>query len=430
VSEDYFRPRVPPSHDPAQPEPWPGQTDETPPEPEPDPEEAAPGDEDLLSSFDVVRRELDASRVADGEVQPPAAAEPVAAAKPAKPARRTRPPTVAPKSEPVTTPPAPQVPVSRAAAPPPDTTVDTVISRQEREPQHPGHRRAAALTVAGVLIVCGGVVAVVATHKHSAAQATASAPSAPVTATPDDVLAVTWMVGAVGAIGPTHVVACDVSVCALLHARGFPSSSLITVTSGLSDVEQADTIVLTPVLRDQLGAGVDAIVSAEPLAVFWSGAARVEVAAVALDGADNYKQSLAVDRANRRTAGLALLDDRNLTVDAQARAVLAAGLVDTRVCALLALLTGTHTVVLAGFTPVTAGAGPDIPSAGVVVESIDGQPATGTNPKAAQLLSVVHAQQAPYLAMSATPGTLDGHRGLQIVFSQPGELGLLGGAAL
>jgi hypothetical protein len=273
-----------------------------------------------------------------------------------------------------------------------------------------------------------GVATVVGTRGHSGAAGqsdpTASAAAAPVPSpTPDTLRAVAWVDSTVG---PTHVVACDMSVCALLHSDGFPTSSLV-VASSLTGVEQADTVILTSTLRAQLGTAASTIVAPQPLAVFGSGAGRVEVAAVALNGPAAYTQSITSDRAGRRVAGNALLSNTHLIVDASARSLLAAGLVDTRVCALLALLAGSHTVTLAGFVPIAPGAGPDVPSSGVVIETIDGQPATGSSTAAAWLLSTIQTQQDPYRAVSAAPGSLNGIPGLRVLYSQPGPFGLLSG---
>jgi len=295
-----------------------------------------------------------------------------------------------------------------------------------------GARRAGRGQVAALIVVliavfaCAVAAGFAATPRQAVVTTVNPAPTvgAPTAAETD---AATWIVAAVG---PSKVVACDVSVCALLRNQGFPDSSLVTVRLGLSDIEQADAVVLTPVLRTQLGSSVNAIISTEPLAVFGTGADRVEVAAVALTGPSTYVQNLTADRVSRRSAGAALLSNTKLTVTGTARAMLAEGLVDARICALLALLTGSHSIVIAGFTPIPPGAGPDVPSAGVLIASVDGQSTAGPSaaPTRQLLLTLIAAQEDPYLPLSAGPGTLDGTSGLAIVYAQPGPLGLLTGA--
>lgn len=438
MPEDNFRPRVQPSDRPGPAEPWPDLG-------EPPAETAAAGSaatahgeqpstndsDDLLGPFDVIRRALDARRAADQALTlghaiddasimtfdtAPAYSVPVVAPVAEATPTRARFAPAAPVAPPVL--PKPARPAEHAK-PAPASTAAT--------PANPSHRTRGRL-IAGVgilaaLAIGAGVATAVATHTQNSAKAPA-APSASATPLPNVLQAVAWVNTSVG---PTHVVACDASVCALLREHGFPASSLVVV-SGLADVEQADIVILTSALRGQLGTPANAIVAPEPLAVFGFGSVRVEVAAVALDGTASYTQSMTADRQSRRTEGTALLGNSHLVLTPEAQVLLGDGLVDSRVCALLALLSGSHTIVLAGFTPLPPGAGPDVPSTGVVIESIDGQPATGSSSAAAELLSTVKAQQDPYLAMSTAPGALGGHQGLRIVFSQPGPLDLLASA--
>jgi hypothetical protein len=456
MSEDNFQPRVRPSREGTPPEQWPAEAEDadeagSPPDP-------AEDIDDLLGPFDVIRRALEARRVADEEAET-AAADATATPAPVLPRKKAEktPPgaallnTAPPRTTPPQTTP-PQTTSANTAPPrrpedqptarsypaaPVRATADTgraadpapaPIPAPERGERRKGRRGVFALIVAVCVLAAAGGVTVLATS-HTTASATPSAtprtatPSPSATPTPDTLRAVAWVMGA---IDQTEVVACDVTVCSLLVSQGFSAASLITVTSGVAEVEQADVVVLSAVVRGQLGAATSVLVSPEPLAVFGTGVDRVEVAAVTLDGSGTYSHELSADRASRRLAGTALLNNHHLTVDATARSLLAAGLVDTRVCALLAVLTAAHSVVLAGFLPLAPGAGPDLPSSGLVVESLDGQPATGPTVAATALLTAVHAQQPPYLAMSAAPGRADGRAGLQIVFSQPEPLSLLG----
>ena len=108
-----------------------------------------------------------------------------------------------------------------------------------------------------------------------------------------------------------------------------------------------------------------------------------------------------------------------------ARIQLATGQVDTRVCALLALLAGTQSITVSGFVPVGPGAGPDVPAPGVAIASVDGKPAVAGSAAGTGLVKTATAQQAPYVPMSASASG----SGVEILFAQPGTLGLLTGAA-
>ncbi|WP_194921578.1 hypothetical protein [Catenulispora rubra] len=232
-------------------------------------------------------------------------------------------------------------------------------------------------------------------------------------------------------VGPGHVVACDVTVCAVLSGRGFPAASLITVQSRLSEVEQADVVVVTDVIRHQLGAGLAGVTADEPLAVFptgSSGSSTVQITAVALDGPTARAGRLAADRAARKAAGTALLRNPRIIVTGNARAALSGGLVDSRVCALLAVLGGTHTVTIASFTGSGPGAGADVPLPDVVISKIDGASATSDSPPAAALKSIVDAQRPPYSPLSTSSVASGPDQGLAIRFAQPSPIGLLGAA--
>ena len=301
-----------------------------------------------------------------------------------------------------------------------------------------GRKRMGLVAAAAALSVfVGGAGAATIFHAGSrGGQVRAAAASVPATAaatasalpTLQTSAMVSWVLSSVGS---SEIVACDVSVCALLRARGMPASSLVTVQSA-ADVERADVVIVTPVLRSRFGsAAISALVSADPLAVYGSAGMRVEADAVALTGGPAYAAELAADRADRRAAGSALL--RNTRVrftqqgGAQARALLSAGLVDTRVCTLLATLASAHVLVLAGFTALAPGAGPDVPSSGVLISVVDGTPVAVGSASVEMLTAEVDAQQSPYRALAAEVTGYGGSSVLQIAFSQPEPLGLLGG---
>ena len=201
----------------------------------------------------------------------------------------------------------------------------------------------------------------------------------------------------------------------------------IGVQSGLAQIEGADVVAVSDTLRGRFGAALAGITAGEPLAVFAAGGATVAVTPVILDGPGPYASRLTADRASRKAAGAALLRNARITVVGAARTALADGLVDSRVCMLLATLGGSHRIVVAGFTGAGPGAGADYPLPGVVISEVDGVAAEGASPRAAQLRATVTAQRAPYAPLSVTPVAAGAGRGLAIVFAQPGPLGLLTG---
>jgi hypothetical protein len=388
-----------------------------------DPERTATGE--LFTQFEVIRRVLEAHRAAEAAGDEPVAGSEIAAVPGSVRRRSSFEAGVGPRA-----------PARESWPENPRPEADTADSADSADastdPPEGGRRLGLVAAVAALSVFIGGAGAATLYYagdhgtKSTAAATTADAAASAVP-TPQTLAVVSWVLSSVGS---SQVVACDVSVCSLLLAHGFPASSIVTVQS-VADVEQADVVIVTPVLRRQFGSALDAVVSAEPLAVYGSSSMQVEADAVALTGPSAYATELAADRAGRRTVGAALLSNAQVTFaqqgGTQARVQLSAGLVDTRVCALLATLAAAHSLVIAGFTPPGAGAGPDVPSAGVLVSSVDGTPVSATSPSAKAVLAVVNAQQSPYLALAATVTTYDGAPALRIVFSQPGPLGLLGG---
>jgi hypothetical protein len=273
------------------------------------------------------------------------------------------------------------------------------------------------IAIAALLAVGGGAAALVSSHHPAAAAVHATASTPP--PTPDEIQAAEWVAAEVG---PTHVAACDVNVCALLRSAGMPSASVVTVGSDVSDVERADVLVSTAVSRRMFGAALTAITSAEPLAVFGSGADRVEVTAVALAGAGDYAHRLSLDReARQRTGAVLARNPRIKLADHRDSAALTDGRVDSRLCSLLALIGASHTITIASFTASGPGAGADIPESGMVISTVDGRSAAGTSAPARTLSALVAAQNPPYQPMPITTGAED----LSIAFPQPEPLGLI-----
>ena len=374
---------------------------------------------------------------------PESLAEPEKPAKPAKPPKPVAQPKPAPEAGP--------------ASPAP-----TVQPAHPTRSAHPGRRRAMRLRtrpslrwwlIAGALaLILAGSAAVLGAnlggHKSTPPPPTAAAPAPPANSAAVSA-AVTWIIRNVGT---EHVIACDVTVCGLLRTQGFPATSLITVRNGIADVEQADVVVNTALLRQLAGPRLTSVEASQPLAVFGVNAQLTVVQTVALVGPAQYGQQLSADLASRIQAGAALLQNPRLVLSPGAETLLTQGMVDSRICSLLALLVGGHTITVASFLTPGPGAGPDIPSAGLVISQIDGQPAGGTSPSAVALRSLLSAQQSPYepLSVGPAPGSVptgtappggtppaippagsaptgSGAAGLEILYAQPGPLGLLGG---
>ena len=228
-----------------------------------------------------------------------------------------------------------------------------------------------------------------------------------------------------GQASPDAIVACDPAMCAALEARGVPAGRLLALTPARSDPLGSDLVVATAAVRGQFGARLAGVYAPVTLASFGSGTARIDVRAVAPDGAAAYWAALAADVRARASAGAQLLRNRSIHVSAAARTALADGEVDPRLLVTLATLAHLRPLDITGFGGPSPGA-----SAGVPLRSAE---ITGAAPPGSRhpvslrsLMVIMQAQRAPYVPSSLeivriTPGGAV----LRIGYPVPSPLGLL-----
>ena len=106
-----------------------------------------------------------------------------------------------------------------------------------------------------------------------------------------------------GQVSPSAIVACDPAMCAALQASGVAAGRLLALGTSASDPLGSDLVVATPALRSQFGARLASVYAPVVIASFGSGAARIDIRAVAADGTAAYDSALAADRGARIAAG-------------------------------------------------------------------------------------------------------------------------------
>jgi hypothetical protein len=213
-------------------------------------------------------------------------------------------------------------------------------------------------------------------------------------------------------------------MCAVLEARGFPAGDLLTLGSAASDPLGSAVIVSTAAVRSEFGSRLTSVYAPTLIASFGSGSARVDVRVYAAGGAAVYLAALRADQQVRENLGRVLLRNSRVSATPTARAQLAAGQVDTRLLAILATLSGQGPVSVVAFGDSGPGASPGVPLRAAELASPPGAKA-GYLPS---VLALLHAQQPPYLANSATLARLsDGLQIVRIEFAAPSPLGLLSG---
>jgi hypothetical protein len=213
-------------------------------------------------------------------------------------------------------------------------------------------------------------------------------------------------------------------MCTALQAAGIPPSNLLALSSAAADPLGSTVIVATPALRSQFGARLATVYAPGVIAGFGSGASRVDIRATGPDGAAAYRAAMAADLTARRATGKVLLGNSRITASAAARRDLAAGSVDSRLLITLATLAAGQYVRIAAFGDAAPGAALDMPlrSAELTI------PPLARNPGAylPSVLVFLRAQNAPFRAASARVTGAGSKAVLQIEFSAPSPLGLLG----
>ena len=282
---------------------------------------------------------------------------------------------------------------------------------------------AALIIVAGVAIGAGVVGAVIghAARSSSSAASRASGPGSAVLAASAATRgeAATWIAGQVAA---SAIVACDPAMCAALEADGLPASRLLVLGTAAADPLGSDVVAATPAVRDQFGTRLQSVYAPVVIASFGTGAGRIDVRAIAPDGAAAYQAALAADRRSRISAGSQLLRNPRIIVAAGARKPLSLGDVDPRLLMMLAALADEQPVRISAFGDPSPGASPAVPLRSARLAAVG----AGAKAQASlrSVLSFFDAQRQPFQPLRAG---LVGSSVLTVEYAAPSPLGLLGG---
>jgi hypothetical protein len=225
-----------------------------------------------------------------------------------------------------------------------------------------------------------------------------------------------------GQVSTSAIVACDPAMCAALQASGVAAGRLLVLGTSASDPLGSDLVVATPALRSQFGARLASVYAPAVIASFGSGAARIDIRAVAADGTAAYDSALTADRSARIEAGGQLIGNHHITMTAAAQTALRAGQVDPRLLAMLAALAAQQPLRILAFGDPSPGA-----TAAIPLRSVELAPAKAGAQAAARLrtmLSFLQAQQQPFLP---TTTALVHQSALSIEYAAPSPLGLLSG---
>jgi hypothetical protein len=304
---------------------------------------------------------------------------------------------------------------------PPVTAAPPAFATAEPDPGT-ARRRLRRIGLTSAAAAMAVVLAVEATH--GSAPPRPAAPAAPERhAVPLTVAQVTevrdqaaaWVARQVSA---GAILACDPAMCAALVRYGIPSANLLVLGPEAADPLGSSVVLATTAVRNMFGTRLATVYAPQTLASFGTGQARIDVRAIAPDGAAAYRGALAADLRARRAAGAQLLANPRMILSPSARMDLASGAVDARLLIILAAMAVSGPVHVLAFGDLGPGA-----SMGTPLRSAQLLAAGASGPA---MLAFVRAQRPPYLpaqsGLSPAPG---GGTELTIAFTAPGPLGLL-----
>jgi hypothetical protein len=226
-------------------------------------------------------------------------------------------------------------------------------------------------------------------------------------------------------VGLDVSVACDAATCSALAARGFPASNLNVLQPTAPDPYGSVLVIATADIRSQFGSKLAAVFAPQVIASFGDGPTRIDVRAISAQGPAAFWAALKADLAARKSSGAQLLQNSRVTVSAGARALLAAGLIDSRLLTTIAFLAGQHPIDIVGFGGASPGGAP-VPLRRVYLAESDAAAHMTGSAYVQSLRSMLHAQVPPYVPISVTSVQLGGGPPvLEVEFAAPSPLGLL-----
>jgi hypothetical protein len=233
--------------------------------------------------------------------------------------------------------------------------------------------------------------------------------------------AAAWVAGQVAA---GDVVACDPVMCHALETRGMAAARLQMLWPGSENLAGAVVVVATPAVQSHLGARLDTVDAPGILARFGAGNRQIVIRVMAPHGAAAYRSALAADLSDRKSSGQALVSTSSIHWSAVEKRQLAAGQVDARLMVAIVDLAANHPVQVVAFGDGSPGA-PSAPLRSAELAY------SGSAAKKALLDALATVAGGPvYRASHITPVRLrTGQTVLQVEFSAPSPLGLLGGGS-
>lgn len=331
--------------------------------------------------------------------------------------------------------PLPQPSRAAAQAPPSPATVPPAVTsgappaRARPEPSRAGSARRWQLAglLLAIAVVASSVAITMAVRRSPAAgtgQAAPNAGSRQISA--ESVIRAQSALWVASQVGHNIQIACDSATCSDLAQHGFPPGSLNVLQPAAPDPYGSQLVIATAGVRSQFGSKLAAVYAPEVIASFGAGTDRIDVRLVAPNGPAAFQLESRKDLLARESSGAQLLRNPRIVASAASRAQLAAGQVDLRLLTTLAFMAGQEPLDIVDFGSSAPGASPGVPMR--FADLAENDPAARMTAAAYlhALLTLVHAQQPPYVPLSVGSVRLSsGQTVLRIEFAAPSPLGLL-----
>jgi hypothetical protein len=234
--------------------------------------------------------------------------------------------------------------------------------------------------------------------------------------------AAAWVAGQVAG---ADVVACDPVMCRALETHGMAAARLQMLWPGSEDLAGATVVVATPAVQSHLGARLDTVDAPGIIARFGAGNRQIVIRVMAPHGAAAYRSAVAADLSERKSSGQALVSSSSIHWSAAEKEQLAAGQVDVRLMVAIVDLAANHPVQVVAF----GDGSPGTPSAPLRSAELAYSGSAAKKALLGGLASVANGSPV-YRALHITAVRLrSGQTALQVEFSAPSPLGLLGGGS-
>ena len=311
------------------------------------------------------------------------------------------------------------------------TTLRLWLERHPVIGRRGSRRRHVAVALAAVALVvlgaAGAIIGHAATSSSSAASSSAASRdpgSGSLSAAALGASAVTrgaaasWIADQLAA---SAIIACDPAMCAALQADGLPATRLLVLGTAAAGPLGSDVVAATLAVRNEFGTRLQSVYAPVVIASFGTGPGRIDVRAIAPDGAAAYRAALAADSRSRISAGGQLLRNLHIIVAVRARKALSAGDVDPRLLMMLAALAAQQPLRITAFGSPSPGASRGVPLRSVQLAPLGSGAKAGVSLRS--MLSFVNGQRQPFQPLRAG---LVGSSALTVEYAAPSPLGLLG----